>query len=145
VHGAVCLFGDSRAASRSLARSLTLKSLALRQRGKRVRTIHASAHDLYPRCLLIDMNILKNYQISDNYIFLRNILLLSFVFMYKLKMDRTDYNTQKYHVDVNKENNCHNIYSLNLNPWIAINYQVAYFALIISEVQLKKEECLSIT
>jgi len=33
------------------------------------------------------------------------------------------------------------LYSRNLNQWIVINYPVAYFVLIISEVQLKKEEC----
>jgi len=36
------------------------------------------------------------------------------------------------------------LYSLNLNQWIVTNYPVAYLALIISEVQLKKEEYLSI-
>lgn len=33
-------------------------------------------------------------------------------------------------------------YSLNLNQWIVTNYPVAYFALIISEVQLKKKKYL---
>jgi len=32
--------------------------------------------------------------------------------------------------------------SLNLNQWIIINYLVTYFALILSEVQLKKEKFL---
>jgi len=33
--------------------------------------------------------------------------------------------------------------SLNLNQWIVTNYPVTYLALIISEVQLKKEEYLT--